>query len=90
MAILRRSEKDVRHILATVPSSLTERNVYGQTPLHTSVGWSLGIKLLLEAGAQDIIDCMDSLGNCAFVYASGLSDLEGLELLLEAECFIST
>ncbi|ERF73404.1 hypothetical protein EPUS_08547 [Endocarpon pusillum Z07020] len=88
MALIRRSEKDVRRILAKVPSALTERNAVGQTPLHISCGWPLGIKLLLDAGAQDIIDCTDNIGPRypAFVYASEFSCLESLELLLEAEC----
>ena len=86
MALIRRSEKDVRRILANVPSALTERNVVGQTPLHISYGWPLGMKLLLDAGAQDIIDCMDNFEAPAFVYASEFHCLESLELLLEAEC----
>ncbi|KAF7511002.1 hypothetical protein GJ744_005548 [Endocarpon pusillum] len=86
MAIIRRSEKDVRRILANVPSALAERNAVGQTPLHISYGWPLGIKLLLDAGAQDIIDCTDNFGIPAFAYASEFSCPESLELLLEAEC----
>jgi hypothetical protein len=86
MAVIRRSQKDVSRILARYPSSLTERNVVGQTPLHLSCGWPLGAKLLLDAGAQDIVDVMDDFGWPTFVYACHFSCLECLELLLEADC----
>jgi hypothetical protein len=73
-------------ILARYPSSLTERNVVGQTPLHLSCGWPLGTKLLLDAGPQDIVDVMDDFGWPTLVYACHFSCLECLELLLEADC----
>jgi hypothetical protein len=86
MAVIRRSQKDVSRILARYPSSLTERNVVGQAPLHLSCGWPLGTKLLLDAGAQDIVNVMDDFGWPTFVYACHFSCLQCLELLLEADC----
>jgi hypothetical protein len=86
MAILRRSEAHVTAILAKFPSSLYERNSLGQTPLQLACGWPPGIKLLLAAGSQDIVDRLDNFGWPAFTYASIFSCLESLELLFEADC----
>ena len=84
MAILQRSDKDVNRILTKFPSSLNEQNIFGQTPLHLSCGWPLGMELLLDYGAYSIIDHMDDFGFTAFVYASYHGCLESLEILLEA------
>jgi len=84
MAVLQRSDKDVNRILTRFPSSLNEQNIFGQTPLHLSCGWPLGMELLLDYGAYSIIDHMDDFGFTAFVYASYHGCLESLEILLEA------
>lgn len=66
------------------PPSVNQRNAFGQTPLHLSVGWTEGVRLLLAAGAT--IDATDDLGDGPVFYAARLGLLEAVVLLNEVEC----
>lgn len=83
MAVLRRSDKDVLRALKKTPSSLHERNVHGQTPLHLAVGWPWGIRLLLDAGAD--YNASDFLGWAVLSYACSIECLDTIQYLLEKQ-----
>ena len=86
MAILRQSQKDVSQILERSQDALKERTFFGQTPLHLSYNWPIGIQLLFYHGAQAIIDLTDEYATPAYTYASTLDSSDCLKLLLEADC----
>lgn len=55
MAILNKSEENVRLIIKKHPHSIRER-VCGMTILHLSCRWPAGLSILLSAGAADLVD----------------------------------
>jgi ankyrin repeat protein len=86
MAIIRRNQEEVTRILETSPHSVKERNVFGQTPLHLSCSWAIGVQLLLNNGGRAIIDIMDEYGMSALFNAIEFDSLDCVGLLLEADC----
>ncbi|KAI9689291.1 MAG: hypothetical protein M1822_009941, partial [Bathelium mastoideum] len=66
--------------------SLNERNWFGQTPLHFSLGWRAGIKMLLDAGSDPYV--FDMRGRSPLVYESLAPEaqaLEGVEFFLKQD-----
>lgn len=91
-AILRESEPDVRRLLSTTKSVLLERARGGESPLHLSVPWPRGIKLLLELGGdaiRDGINVEDVHGATPLDYALRLELNESVQLLLNANAWIN-
>lgn len=55
--MLRRSESELRNAIRTHGHLINEPNVFELRPLHISIGWSYGIKILLDHGAEiDVFD----------------------------------
>ena len=84
LAIVRKSEGDLRRALTVSPHKINETNSMGQTALHLAVEWPAGLYLLLEAGAD--VDCRDSLLNSPLEYAIDRSLTEPLNALGHADC----
>ena len=81
LAVLRHSEDDLSRVLDKLPTSLSERNRLGQTPLHLAVGWPRGMHLLLEAGAD--CNATDHLGWVVLSYACCIECMETIQMLLD-------
>ncbi|KAL9122532.1 MAG: hypothetical protein Q9187_000914 [Circinaria calcarea] len=88
LAVLNQSESQLRKIITRLPQLINDANDYGQTPLHLSIGWAAGIKILIEAGVN--VDQKDHSGRSPIVYACLASDLEALGLLGQADCALHT
>ena len=84
LAILRKSEVDLRQALTVSPSSIDETNDLGQSALHLAVEWPGGMYLLLQAGAD--VDCQDFFNRSPLVYAIEMSLIEPIRLLALADC----
>ena len=84
MAILRKSEVDLRQALTVSPSSIDETNNIGQSALHLAVEWPRGMDLLLQAGAD--VDCKDDKYRSPLTYAIEMSLVEPIRLLALADC----
>ena len=84
LAILRKSEIDLRQALTISQSSINKTNNTGQSALHLAVEWPRGMDLLLQAGAN--VDCKDDWDQSPLVYAVWLSLVEPMELLAHTDC----
>ncbi|KAF7905751.1 hypothetical protein EAF00_000030 [Botryotinia globosa] len=82
--ILQRSEDRMLQILANFPDSANERNDMGQTPLHLSSGWPIGISHLLRIGGQNLVK-QDCMGYLPVAYALYSKCLPAVQLLLNAD-----
>lgn len=89
IAILSKSEENVRSILAEHPHSIRKRT-YGMTVLHLSSQWPAGLSILLSAGAAEMID--ETCGNDLFLACTAVdlalyfSCAEAVALLFDAGC----
>ncbi len=79
-AVLNQSEVAVDSALRNSPSSVWERNILGQTPLHLAAGWPLGVARLLEAGAD--INTLDNHSLTPLLYACSAQCLNAIQQLL--------
>lgn len=59
----------------------------GQTPLHLAAGWPFATRKLLHAGS--LVTIKDNSGCYPIDYTSSLDDLESLQLLLDADSYVS-
>ncbi|TEY59187.1 hypothetical protein BOTCAL_0196g00120 [Botryotinia calthae] len=84
-AILQRSEDRMLQILASFPDSAYERNTMGQTPLHLSSDWPIGISHLLRIGSQSLVNNQDCMGYLPVAYALYSKCLPAVQLLLNAD-----
>ncbi|TGO50978.1 hypothetical protein BOTNAR_0373g00100 [Botryotinia narcissicola] len=84
-AILQRSEDRMLQILANFPDSAYERNTMGQTPLHLSSDWPIGISHLLRIGGQSLVNKQDCMGYLPVAYALYSKCLPAVKLLLNAD-----
>lgn len=87
-AVLLRSEVQLRQAIRNLPHLINSANKFGQTPLHHSVDWPRGVKILLNANAD--IDMPDDSGRLPIHYATHQESLETLGLLREADCALYT
>ncbi|MCJ1262511.1 hypothetical protein MMC22_002381 [Lobaria immixta] len=87
-AVLLRSEVQLRQAIRALPHLINSANKFGQTPLHLSVDWPRGMKILLNADAD--IDMPDDSGRLPIHYATHQESLETLSLLGEADCALYT
>ena len=51
-AVIRRSESDLLNVIKTHRHLINQPNIFGLRPLHISIGWSPGIAILLDYGAE--------------------------------------
>ncbi|KAI0550529.1 hypothetical protein F4679DRAFT_594712 [Xylaria curta] len=93
-AILIRSLKDLESAIRLSPKSLFEKT-QGLTVLHLSIGWPLGLSLLLRTTAKFLLDTPDDISktphgraNLAwpFSYAAASHCAQSLTLVLQAGC----
>ncbi|KAF7854123.1 uncharacterized protein EAF02_011741 [Botrytis sinoallii] len=84
-AILQRSEDRMLQILANFPDSAYERNTMGQTPLHLSSDWPIGISHLLRIGGHSFVNKQDCMGYIPVAYALYSKCLPAVQLLLNAD-----
>ncbi|KAI9658777.1 MAG: hypothetical protein M1821_002337 [Bathelium mastoideum] len=82
-----RSPALVNSILGRYPNSVNEKNALGQTPLHLSILWPEGLRMMLGAGAPP--DEPDTAGMTAVHYACTILGIEQVEILSEANCRFS-
>ncbi len=77
-----RSETAVESALGQSSSSVSERNILGQTPLHMAVGWPEGVARLIKAGAD--VNTMDNHSLTPLLYTCSGNCLETVQQLLDA------
>ena len=82
LAVVRKSEIDLRRALTLSPHAINETNTMGQTALHLAVDWPAGMHTLLEAGAD--IDCKDYYMMSPLDYAVRRSLVEPIHILVDA------
>ncbi|KAL8665725.1 MAG: hypothetical protein Q9202_002035 [Teloschistes flavicans] len=83
-AVLAESRNWLISAIAKRPSLVKEPNVLGQTPLHLSVAWTEGVRLLLDAGA--LVDAADNQGLTPVFYAARLGYVDSILVLNEFGC----
>lgn len=83
-AVLAESRNWLISAIAKRPSMVKESNVLGQSPLHLSVAWSEGVRLLLDAGA--LVDAVDNQGLTPVFYAARLGYVDSILVLNEVGC----
>jgi hypothetical protein len=79
LAVLRRSEVQLHKAINASPQSVNDPNNVGQTALHFSLEWSIGIRVLLDAKAE--LNRADNLGYTPIMRACQLSLLDAVQLL---------
>ena len=79
-AVLEQCETAVESILRKSPSSLFERSILGQTPLHLAAAWPFGFARLLKAGAD--ANALDNYSLIPLLYACRAGCLKSVTLLL--------
>ena len=85
LAVLKRSESDLRQAIAMSPQEINDRDAGGWTALHLSVRWPIGVLILVEAGAD--VDCVRTLdGYSLLEVAIEIGSIELLRILAEADC----
>ncbi|KAL8693239.1 MAG: hypothetical protein Q9218_001912 [Villophora microphyllina] len=83
-AVLAESRSWLISAIAQNPLSVNDPNALGQHPLHLSVAWPEGMRLLLNAGAA--VDAVDDQGFTPVFYAARLGFLDAMILLDEFDC----
>jgi hypothetical protein len=89
-AVLRRDKLAVEKALDQHPQFLeTERNVFGQSPIHLAIGWPDGLKLLLRAADESLLhrdlDNMCRNGSTPLDYAIAFGCTGSIRLLADAD-----
>ncbi|KAI9793626.1 MAG: hypothetical protein M1833_000712 [Piccolia ochrophora] len=82
--LLERDEHKVKNILTHAPKAITEQNNLGQSPLHCSASWPVGIEMLVEAGAN--VNAEDAGGCLPIEYACFAACSEAVRIFLHADC----
>jgi hypothetical protein len=83
-AVLERSIERVKKILKHTKSESTEKNVFGQTPLHLAVGWPPGVSVLIQA-MPELMNKRDNHGDIPLTHACHCLHTETVQLLLDAD-----
>ncbi|KAI9744364.1 MAG: hypothetical protein M1835_002771, partial [Candelina submexicana] len=86
-AILAKSQSQLMNAVSRNPHLINEPNVIGQTPLHISVTWTEGMRLLLEAGCN--ISLNDDFSYSPIFYAAQLVLQEPFAILGERESVLN-
>lgn len=89
-AVLRRDKLAVEKVLDQHPQFLeTERNVFGQSPIHLAIGWPDGLELLMRAADESLLhqdlDIMGENGSTPLDYVIAFGCTKSIRLLAEAD-----
>ena len=84
MAVIKQSESDLRRALLISPQDINNANKFGQTALHLSIDWPLGMRILLDAGADT--ECVDNTSQVPLQYAIARMLVDPICILSEANC----
>lgn len=96
-AVIRRDKLAVEKVLDQHPQCIeTERNVFGQSPIHLAIGWPDGLELLLRAADESVLhrdldtvcgegDTMGRNGSSPLNYAIAFGCTESIRLLADAD-----
>ena len=85
LAVIKRSESDLRQAIAMSPHEIDDRDGGGSTALHLSVPWLTGVLILVEAGAD--VDCVETWGGKSLLDLAIFSkSVDLLRILGEADC----
>ena len=85
LAILKRSESDLRQAIAISPHEINDRDNAGWTALHLSARWLTGVLILVEAGAD--VNCIGTInGKSLLDIAIERKSIKLLRILDEADC----
>ena len=84
MAVIKQSESDLLRALLMSPQDINSTNKFGQTALHLSIDWPLGMHILLDAGADT--ECVDHASRVPLQYAIERMLVDPIRLLGEANC----
>lgn len=89
MATLARNEQEITSLIANHPSTLLERNLFGQTPIHLAISRPSCLRLLLKDIGISAVDQPDFSGFTPLEYAA-MSCRELCEasvvMILESDC----
>lgn len=58
----------------------------GHTPMHLAANWPAGVSILLNAGANNLVNEPDNVGLFPVAYASHSHSLASVQLLVGADC----
>lgn len=89
LAVLAGDEQKVASLLANHPSTLQERNLFGQTPLHLGAGQPACLRLLLQGPGRSLLEQPDFNGYTALQYAAyKCTELckASVVVILESDC----
>ena len=84
LAVVKKSESDLRRALSISPQDIDATNKFGQTALHLSIDWPDGMDILLEAGADP--ECVDQAGSVPLQYAVKRLLVDPIRKLGKAKC----
>ena len=84
LAVIKQSEGDLRRALLISPQDINAMNKFGQTALHLSIDWPLGLRILLDAGADT--ECVDQSDFVPLQYAIERLLVDPIRILGEANC----
>ena len=85
LAVMKRSESDLRQAIAVAPHKINDHDTCGWTALHVAVRWPPGVRILVEAGAD--VDCVRTFdGKSLLDIAIEIMSVELLRILAEADC----
>ena len=84
LAVVKQSESDLRRALKKSPQDINATNNFGQTALHLSIDWPLGMRILVDAGADT--ECVDQAGLVPLCYAIERWRVDPIRILGQANC----
>ena len=82
--ILQRDQSKIIELLAKSPSCMTKVTESGQTPLHLTSDWPVGLEIVLSFGGNALVNIPDSHGYLPINYACIFECVDAVKLLLKA------
>jgi ankyrin repeat protein len=75
LAVLSNNSEEVKLLVAKHPSTLSERNILGHSPLHLAADKPLLLQVLVEAADTDLLNHTNGENHSALEFAVSLSGL---------------